>query len=129
MEEVNGQTMIKVEVEIHEGNTTTTLNAENNNMENDKTVFCEDCQETPCVWVSNKEEMAMFDDATNGLLTGADLPPSNLRRKPIYRQMALIIAGGPTGKGICMVHPKCVVQGIRSMFPAEDGKYMGHMEN
>ena len=54
---------------------------------------------------------------------------SNLRRKPIYRQMALIIAGGPAGKGIRMVHPNCIVQGIRLMFPAEDNKYMGHMEN
>ena len=84
MEEMKGR-MIKEEVEGNVVNTTTTSNVENNSMENDdKTVFCKDCQETPCVWVSNKEEMAMFDNAANGLLTGEDLPPSNLCRKPIY---------------------------------------------
>ncbi len=43
--------------------------------------------------------------------------------------MALIIAGGPTGKGVRMELPICVVNGILEMFPAEDKHYMGSMDN
>ena len=99
--------------------------------ENDdvETVYCNYCQENPCVWVSNKDNMARFDDSANSLFTGDAIPTPNLRRKGLYRQMALIIAGGPTRKGVRMELHICFVNGIREMFPAVDKDYMGHMEN
>ena len=93
------------------------------------TVCCDYCKENPCVWVTNCEDMRLCDESEHGLLTGDDIPNASLRRKGIYRQMALTIAGGPTGRGNRMKLPMCVVNGVRNMFPAEDSKYMGHMDN
>jgi hypothetical protein len=45
-----------------------------------------------------------------------------------YRQMALTINGRSTGAGNRVELPKCVLSGIRSMFPDADGQYMGHRE-
>ena len=47
----------------------------------------------------------------------------------MFRQMALLINGGPMGKGERMQHAECVLSGVRALFPAEDGVYMGHMDN
>jgi hypothetical protein len=54
--------------------------------------------------------------------------PNNIRRKEAYRQMALTINSGSTGVGNIVKLPKCVLSGIRSMFPDADGKYMGHRD-
>ena len=58
-----------------------------------------------------------------------DLPTPNIRRKKLYRQMALTINGGPMGKGVRIEHPRCVVDGIHAIAPDPDGKYMGHKED
>jgi hypothetical protein len=74
--------------------------------------------------------MVWFDDLANNLLTGDDIPTPNLCRKGlVYGQMALIIARGPTGKGVLTELPICVGNGICEIFRAEDKHYMGHMEN
>ena len=73
--------------------------------------------------------MLQFDESEHSLLTGDDIPQANLRRKEIYRQMALIMNGGPTGKGCHLVLPICIVNGVREMFPENDKNYMGHMED
>jgi hypothetical protein len=90
---------------------------------------CAYCKGLPCVWVSNKEGMLQFDDSEHGGLSGNDLPLPNKSRKGIYRQMALIINGGPTGKGVGLELPICIVNGVRKMFPESNKKCMGHMEN
>jgi hypothetical protein len=46
----------------------------------------------------------------------------------MYRQMGLVINGGPTGKGVQLELPICVVNEVREMFPESDKRYMGHME-
>jgi hypothetical protein len=74
--------------------------------------------------------MLQFDDSEHGGLTGDDLPLPNKRRKGIYQQMALIINGGSTGKGVRLEElPICIVNGLREMFPESNKKYMCHMGN
>jgi hypothetical protein len=55
-------------------------------------------------------------------------PTANIRRKKLYRQMAITINGGPMGKGIRIQHPKCVIDGIQMISPDPDGNYMGHKD-
>jgi hypothetical protein len=54
------------------------------------TVYCNYCQDNPCVWVMNKEDMIKFDELEDNLLTGEDIPPTNLCRKEIYHQIRLV---------------------------------------
>jgi hypothetical protein len=88
---------------------------------------CEGCGDTPCVWASNKNAMIAWDESEHGHLHGDDLPSNNTRRKCLYRQIALAIAGGPLGKGKRIQLPCCILDGIRALFPDMNGKYMGHM--
>jgi hypothetical protein len=47
------------------------------------------CCEQPCVWIAKKEDMIFYDKSEHGLLPKEDLPPNNIRRKKLYRQMTL----------------------------------------
>ena len=42
--------------------------------------------------------------------------------------MAITINGGPMGKGICIQHPKCVIDGVHTILSGPDGNYMGHKD-
>ncbi len=86
--------------------------------------FCVQCERVPCVWENNQEEMVNFDKAN----IDGDAPP-NEHRHGLYRQMALIINNGPSGKGNRMKLPECVVNGVRKLFPDPDALYTGHLEN
>jgi hypothetical protein len=98
--------------------------------EEDKKGTCTYCNSLPCVWASNKEAMLQFIDAEeHGLLTGDDIPLSNQHRKGMYRQMALLLNGGPTGKGAGSEFPICVVNSVPEMFPESNKIYMGRMED
>jgi hypothetical protein len=37
------------------------------------TVYCNHCQDNPCVWFTNKEGMIKFNDSKHNLLTGEDI--------------------------------------------------------
>jgi hypothetical protein len=82
------------------------------------TMLCELCLEDPCVWITKKQEMLDYDDSEHDYLPSEDFPPHNVRRKKIYRQMALYINSGPSGKGVRIELPKCVVDGCRECFPS-----------
>jgi hypothetical protein len=84
---------------------------------------CKECDECPCVWFANKEAMLTWDLATNDSSV-----ERKIRRKGIYRQMALIINDGPMGKGVRMQLPGCVVEGVRAIFPDPNAMYMGHKD-
>jgi hypothetical protein len=86
-------------------------------------VWCNHCEHVPCVWERNKESMKMFDTAEHD----EDTEP-NKRRHALYRQMALIINDGPTGKGNRLKLPTCVVSGVRGLFPDPESNYTGHRE-
>jgi hypothetical protein len=85
---------------------------------------CKHCRDSVCVMTANEYMIEMFDDGRQA----EEVRPNNIRRKEAYRQMALTINGGPTGAGNRVELPKCVLSGIRSMFPDADGQYMGHHE-
>jgi hypothetical protein len=82
------------------------------------TLFCRQCIESPCVWKEKEEDMRLFDVSEHGHLQADDLPPNNIRRKKVYRQMFLYINQGPAGKGVRMKLPTCVENGARLMFPS-----------
>lgn len=44
-----------------------------------------------------------------------NMPTANIRRKTSIAKMAITINGGPVGKGICIQHPTCVVDGIHML--------------
>ena len=67
--------------------------------------------------------MIEFDDANNQ----SEAAP-NERRHALYRQMALIINDGPSGRGNRLRLPACVVTGVRNLFADPDGNYTGHRE-
>ena len=91
------------------------------------TELCELCFDDPCVWIVKKEDMLNYDDDEHEHLPLGDWPPSNVRRKKIYRQMALYINSGPSGRGVRTKLPKCVVDGCRECFPSPT--FMGFKEN
>ncbi len=64
-----------------------------------------------------------FDESEHGELTEEDLPPNNIGRKKLYRQLTLMINGGPMGAGVREPLPTCCVAAIRTMLASET--YMG----
>ena len=118
------QEIMRIVAEHRESTKTTTKDTEDDEKGN-----CAYCNDNPCVWVTNAGDMKVFDESEHNLVTVDDVPVASLHRKAIYRQMALTIAGGPTGKGVCIELPICVVDGVRNMFPDDDKKYMGHKDN
>jgi hypothetical protein len=79
---------------------------------------CEHCCEQPCVWVAKKEDMIFYDESEHGLLPKEDLPPNNIRRKKLYRQMTLHLQDGVVQKGVRHELPTCVELGTRELFPS-----------
>jgi hypothetical protein len=77
--------------------------------DNEGTMLCELCYEDPCVWITKKQEMLDYDDNEHDYLPRKDFPPHNVRCKKIYSQMTLYINSGPSGKGVWIQLPKCVV--------------------
>jgi hypothetical protein len=67
--------------------------------------------------------MISYDQAVND----EDTEP-NKRRHGLYRQMALLINGGPSGRGNRLKLPQCVVSGVRELFPDPGAYYVGHQE-
>jgi hypothetical protein len=86
-------------------------------------IFCSACENVPCVWKDNKESMISYDQAVNDEDTEA-----NKCRHGLYRQMALLINGGPSGLGNRLKLPECVVTGVRELFPNPGANYVGHQE-
>lgn len=82
-----------------------------------------DCGDVPYVWETSKQHMVLFDEAQN-----PDEAQPNQRRHAIYRQMALIINDGPSGRGNRVKLPTCVVAGVRELFPDPKAVYTGHRE-
>jgi hypothetical protein len=87
---------------------------------------CAFCEEQPCGWLSNHDSMRTWDQLEHSNLPVEDVPTANIRRKKLYLQMTITINGGPMGKGVRIQHPKCEMDGIRTISPDPDGNYMGH---
>ena len=86
---------------------------------------CVHCSENPCVWETQRDKMILYDELEHANLPEEDLPPNNIRRKKVYRQMTLHIQEGQVQKGVRHVLPKCVEKGTRILFPSPT--FMGSM--
>jgi hypothetical protein len=89
---------------------------ESDDEESTGTMLCEMCFDDPCMWIVKKQDMLLYEDDEHEHLPRKDWPPSNVRRKKIYRQRALYINSGPSGKGVRTELPKWVVGGCRELF-------------
>jgi hypothetical protein len=65
--------------------------------------------------------------ALNEALAPEDVPSNNLRRKKLYRQLTLMLNGGPLGAGVRRALPDCCVSAIRAMLPSEGESFMGFL--
>jgi hypothetical protein len=83
------------------------------------------CGEDPCVFTTHRDSLVAFDECEHGSLAIEDLPPNNIRRKKLYRQLTLMINGGPLGAGVRVPLPTCCVSEIREMLASDTGTYMG----
>jgi hypothetical protein len=76
------------------------------------TMICDDCGREACLWLASKEEMILYNES---------LPKdteSNGHRRMIYHQMAFKMNGNaPLSRGNRVQLPKCVLAGVRSLFP------------
>ena len=70
------------------------------------------------------------DAQKEALLVTEEKKTNASKRYEMYRQMVLLVNGGPMGKGNRMQLPECVVNGIRARYP-EDApeKYTGHKDS
>jgi hypothetical protein len=81
---------------------------------------CAECGESPCVFFQHEELLVEYDDAEYGLTTSVEpLPDNNIRRKKLYRQLTLMLNGGPLGAGVRKPLPSCCVSAIRDMHPSD----------
>lgn len=97
------------------------------NGEEEFVAVCGFCSNDPCLFEQNKETLILFDEAEHVLLVaGEDVPANNIRRKSLYRQLTLILNGGPMGAGVRRELPACCVTGVREMHPSES--FMGYMQ-
>ena len=78
---------------------------------------CVHCGEAPCMWLSRKDIMVLYDENEHSRLANEDKPPNNMRRKKVYRKMTLML-NGPLGAGNRKKLPKCVENGARALFPS-----------
>jgi hypothetical protein len=86
-------------------------------------MLCDKCENVPCLWEENKESMVQYDKA----MCDEDAE-ANKHRYCLYKQMALVINGGPAGRGNRLKLPECVVTGVRELFPDPGAYYVGHQE-
>ena len=84
---------------------------------------CNKCGNSPCVWENNKHDMMILSEIRNERFS-----EPNERRHAMYRQMALVINNGPSGRGNQLKLPECVVWGVCSTFPDPGNTYTGHRD-
>jgi hypothetical protein len=84
---------------------------------------CDSCWADPCRWKANKETIIQ---STEVILGGRDDVANKNRRYFAYRQAAYVWCEGPPHERVRL--PNCMVNGIRELWPEEDGKYVGHKD-
>jgi hypothetical protein len=118
----NNQPLLQVEAPVEEEKMTA-----GESEPEEKWEECVECRESPCVWVGQRDVMILFDEMEHAHLPQEDLPPNNIRRKKVYRQMTLFIQEGQVQKGVRHVLPACVEEGTRLLFPSPT--FMGFMSS
>jgi hypothetical protein len=95
------------------------------NKDKEEDPVCPECGQAPCVFFEHEELLVEYDDAEYGLTTSVEpIPSNNIRRKKLYRQLTLMLNGGPLGAGVRKPLPTCCVSAIRDMLPSDT--FMGY---
>jgi hypothetical protein len=81
---------------------------------------CVWCGEEECEWVKLEFRVGEYYRFQVETLP-SPLPPPNIMRKRMYRQVAMVLGFVRREK-----HPHCIHLGIRAICPSPDGVYMGH---
>ncbi len=83
---------------------------------------CVWCGEEPCEWVKVEFPIGEYYRLQVKTLGQHNLPPHNIMRKRMYRQVAM-------EQGFVRREklPHCIHLGIMTLSPSPDGNYMGHM--
>lgn len=88
---------------------------------------CRHCGSNPCLFEANKDSLVRDNRIAVDGMEGPNSKVSNKNRRYFaYRQSAFIYCEGPPGQRVKL--PKCMVDGIREMWPEESGKYVGHKD-
>ena len=91
---------------------------------------CIHCDDDPCLWLQLEPAILDNDRVYNSEdIAGEALAnePNRARRKRAFRLASQMI-NGHLGNGIRKKHMRCIEDGVRSLFPAVDGKHMGFKE-
>jgi hypothetical protein len=88
-------------------------------VEDDDDILCPGCGEAPCLFVAHEGSLVAFDEVEHDSLAPEDVPTNNIRRKKLYRQLTLMLNGGPLGAGVRRPLPDCCVSAIREMMPSD----------
>ena len=115
---------------INESEEEATIHHSEKDMETmEKDMFCADCGANPCIW--EQYECAILEYADSYLPTYQPwLPRERLSysRKCLYRKAAREIFG-ILRYAERKKFARCVVRGVRSIYPDPEGRYMGHQEH
>jgi hypothetical protein len=84
---------------------------------------CVWCGEEPCEWSDVSPTITEYYRHEVETYGPEELPPHNIMRKRMYKQVARAQGFVRREK-----HPYCVHVGIRALSPSPDGNYMGHMD-
>ena len=90
--------------------------------EETKPNICDHCRHDPCVWkefVNENKRMlwSLRRDVESGVRSGK-------ARKTVFQKVTRKMYG-VMGSGRRIRLPQCVYNGVRKLFPSEDGQYMG----
>ena len=72
-------------------------------------------------------DKCLVDSPSLCLLVRKTSPTNNIRRKKLYRQLTLMLNGGPVGAGVRRELPACCVTGICQML-LPSNTFMGFKE-
>jgi hypothetical protein len=72
----------------------------------------------------HEELLVEFDDTEHGSMASSEpISSNNVRRKKLYRQLTLMLDGGPFDTGDRKPLPSCCVSAIQHMLPSDS--FMG----
>ncbi len=86
--------------------------------------ICNDCGNSPCDWVRHGPAVREYHQLQLDLYGPEEfMPPPNVQRHRLYRQMALHLGFVRREK-----HAICVLEGVRQIVPSPTEDYMGHRD-
>ena len=86
---------------------------------------CPDCLRRTCLWEVYGGDIVLHMQNFEEELDTVGRNKNNVIRKAGY-QYAIRLIFGSLGSGVRRKLPQCVENGVRSMYPSTDGRFMGY---